>query len=180
MAAQYTCSTCGKVHENLPKSFAAEFPDMYATMKREERDARTVIGSDQCIIDQKWFFIRGCLEIPIIGENEPFLWGLWASVHEEVFDEIEDSWELKGRERTRGPYKGRLVNSLSIYPETLNLKLRIVIQPVGTRPLFFVEEEHPLATEQLRGITSSHAQEMSALFLHEQRDGFPQPSTGNP
>jgi hypothetical protein len=28
-------------------SFAAEFPDMYANMKREERDTRALIGSDQ-------------------------------------------------------------------------------------------------------------------------------------
>jgi hypothetical protein len=95
MTARYTCTTCGKVHNDLPRSFAAEFPDMYANMKREERDVRTVIGSDQCIIDQKWFFIRGCIEIPIIGESEPFLWGVWASIKQEVFM----------RSRTHGNFK---------------------------------------------------------------------------
>jgi hypothetical protein len=54
-----------------------------------------------------------------------------------------------------------------------------MIQPVGTRPLFFIEEEHPLAGEQLHGITSTRAQEMSSLLLHQRRDGFPQESTGN-
>jgi hypothetical protein len=49
---------------------------MYANMTREERDARTIIGSDQCVVDQQWFFIRGCLEIPVAGSSEPFLWGL--------------------------------------------------------------------------------------------------------
>jgi hypothetical protein len=44
-------------------SFAAEFPDIYANMKREERDIRALIGSDQCVIDQQWFFLRGCLEV---------------------------------------------------------------------------------------------------------------------
>jgi hypothetical protein len=53
-------------------SFAADFPDMYANMDRDLRDTRAVIGSDQCIIDQKWFFIRGCLEVPIIGSQDPF------------------------------------------------------------------------------------------------------------
>ena len=147
-------------------SFAADFPDTYAKLKREERDTRAVIGSDQCIIDQKLFFIRGCLEIPIIGSAEPFLWGLWAVVREAVFDEIEACWELQGREQTREPYKGRLNNTLSIYPETFNLKLRIVMQPVGTRPLFFIEEEHQLAFEQLHGITASRAQELACLLLH--------------
>ena len=140
---------------------------MYANMKREERDARAVIGSDQCIIDQQWFFIRGCLEIPVLGSDECFLWGLWASVREEVFDEISGCWEMAGREKKCGPYKGRLNNSLAMYPETLNLKLAIVMQPVGTRPLFKIEEaDHPLAIEQQSGIPCARARELAALILH--------------
>lgn len=116
-------------------SFAADSPDMYANMNRDERDTRSVRGSDQYIIDQKWFFIRGCLEIPIIGSEEVFLWGLWASVREGVFDEIEDCWELQGREKCRGPFKGRLANSLAEYPETLNLKVKILLQRWNTLTL---------------------------------------------
>lgn len=155
-------------------SFAAEFPDQYANMSREERDARAIVGSDQCIIDQHWFFIRGCLEIPIVGSSDVFLWGLWASVREEVFDEISESWELVGREASLGPFKGRLGNSLAEYPETLNLKLRIMLQPVGSRPLFVVEEtDHALAIEQSSGITLDRALAMAALLLHRERGGFP-------
>lgn len=143
---------------------------MYANMTSDEREARAIIGSDQCIIDQQWFFIRGCLEIPIIGRDEPFLWGLWASVREEVFDEISDSWEQRGREHLHGPFKGRLCNSLSVYTETLNLKVRIIIQSVGQRPLFIVEDaEHPLAVEQRVGITFAAAMELASLLLHKQR-----------
>lgn len=75
MVENYKCATCGQVHNGLPLSFAAEFPDQYANMSREDRDARAVIGSDQCIIDQERFFIRGCLEIPIIGSEDVFLLG---------------------------------------------------------------------------------------------------------
>ena len=103
MAERFKCATCGKVHQGLPRSFAADFPDMYANMKREERDARTTIGTDQCIVDRRWFFIRGCLEIPVWASTEPFLWGLWASVVERVYDEISESWEENGREKIRGP-----------------------------------------------------------------------------
>src|SRR5271169_473147 len=124
MSESYERATCGEVHEGLPMSFAAEFPDMYANMDRDECDARDVIGSDQCITDQQWFFIRGCLEIPIIGSNDVFLWGLWTSVREEVFDEISECWELMGRERSYGAFKGRLGNSLSVCPPTLILKYR--------------------------------------------------------
>jgi hypothetical protein len=163
----YRCATCSESHSGLPMSFAANFPDMYANMKEDERDAHTTIGFDQCIIDQKWFFIRGCLEIPIVGHNEPFLWGVWASVRQEVFDEISDCWEQQGRESLHGPFKGRLDNSLKVYPETLNLKVNILLQSVGTRPLFIVEEaEHPLAIEQKFGITLEAAMELASLLLH--------------
>jgi hypothetical protein len=164
------CATCGKVHDGIPLSFAAEFPDMYANMSREDRDARCVIGSDQCIIDDELFFIRGCLELPIAGSPDLFLWGLWASVREEVFDEISESWELVGREKSRGPFKGRVANSLSVYPETSSLKIGIVVQPVGTRPLFFLEEaEHPLTIEQRSGISRGRALELASLLLHQQK-----------
>jgi hypothetical protein len=47
----WICRVCGNVHEELPRSFAAEFPDMFANLTREERDTRAEISSDQCIID---------------------------------------------------------------------------------------------------------------------------------
>jgi hypothetical protein len=166
----YRCATCGESHSELPMSFAADFPDMYANMKSDEREARATMGSDQCIIDSQWFFIRGCLEIPVIGHDEPFLWGVWASVREEVFDEISDCWEQQGRENLHGPFKGRLGNSLRVYSETLNLKVTIRIQSVGTRPLFIVEEaEHPLAMEQKSGISLNAAIELASLLIHTER-----------
>jgi hypothetical protein len=166
----WKCSVCGNPHSDLPLSFAADFPDMYAKLKREERDLRAVIGSDQCIVDEKWFFLRGCLEIPIVGQDEPFLWGLWASVRQEVYDEFADCWTQVGRENNHGPFKGRLANSLSVYPETLNLKLSILMQPIGVRPLFAIEEpEHPLAAEQQLGITQARAMDLSSLLLHQAR-----------
>lgn len=159
MDTSYICATCGKLHEGPPFSFGADFPDMYANMKREDRENRSSVSSDQCIIDEKWFFIRGCLEIPIIGDDV-FVWGLWAIVYPEVFDELHECWELQSRETKFGPYKARLANSLALYPETLNLKLTMKVQPVGVRPLLLVDEpDHPLAIEQRTGITKVRALE---------------------
>jgi hypothetical protein len=166
----WACATCGKSHSDLPLSFGADFPDMYANLKSEDRELRAVIGTDQCIVDEKWFFIRGCLEIPVVGHDEPFLWGVWASVRQEVFDEISDCWTQEGREKTHGPFKGRLANSLSVYPETLDLKVKIRMQPIGTRPLFVVEEaEHQFAIEQRLGITHTRAMELASFLLHQGR-----------
>lgn len=162
----FVCSSCGQEHLGLPFSFAADFPDPYANLNSDDRDSRALAGSDQCIIDQEQFYIRGCLEIPIRGTDEVFLWGLWARIKEEVFDEISNYWESEGRETCIGPYKGLLANSLSIYPETLNLKLAIHIRPIGSRPLFLLEKSpHPISVEQRTGIPSHKATEYTCLLL---------------
>ena len=152
-------------------SFAADYPDMYANMGRSERDARAVISSDQCIIDETWYFLRGCLEIPIVGSGEVFLWGLWASIKQAASEEIAASWEEAGREQHHGPFKGRLANSLSAhYTDCLSARLRVVIQPVGTRPLFVLEEpEHALALAQGSGISKGAALELVGTLMHNQR-----------
>jgi len=146
---------------------------MYANMRKEERDSRTVFGSDQCIVDSKLFFVRGLAEVPVIGNDEPFLWGLWTSVLEDVYDAISECREIKGREKSHGPFKGRLANSLSVYPETLNLKVKIILQPVGARPLFVIEDvKHPLGLQQRFGITQQEANELASLLLHVEGRGL--------
>ena len=162
----YVCSTCGKQHDKIPFSFAAEFPDPYANLSRDDRENRALISSDQCIIDHAQFFLRGCIELPIVASEEVFLWGVWARVHEPDFDEIHENWNSARRENRIGPFKGRLANSLSIYPQTLSMKLTIQIQPVGERPLFLLDEpEHPLTQEQQNGLSLEKARQYACLLL---------------
>jgi hypothetical protein len=149
----------------LPLSFAADFPDPYANLSADERENRTLIGTDQCIIDNEQFYLRGCLEIPLRESDEVFLWGLWARVHKEDFDEISKYWEVESREKLIGPYKARLANSLSIYPETLSLKIEVRIQEVGVRPLFVTKETHLLTEEQAHGITREQAQKYACTLM---------------
>jgi hypothetical protein len=166
----YACSHCGKNHSTVEFSFAADFPDTYANLTKEERDTRAIVATDQCIIDQEQFYVRGCIELPVRNSEAAFLWGLWARVHERDYDEIEEYWEFEGKDNRIGPYKGRLANSLELYPETLNMKLEIKIQPVGTRPLFYLlDKEHPMALEQETGLTRQKAEEYACLLLRMQK-----------
>jgi hypothetical protein len=168
----FVCRTCGKTHAGLPISFAADFPDPYANLSADQREARAVIGSDQCILDSELFFIRGLVEIPIVDSNELFLWGVWATVFEDVFEQLSESWTTVGREAKFGPFKGRLANSLSIYPATLNLKLEIRLRPVGQRPIFIIEDaDHLLAIQQRDGITKHEVSEMASMLMSA--DGQP-------
>ncbi len=164
--ASNICSSCGQEHGVLPFSLLADFPDAYVALSVEERKTRASLSSEQCIIDQEQFYVRGCIEIPIRGTDGVFLWGVWAKVEGDVFDAISEHWDSQGRETKIGPYHGLLANSLSIYPRTLNLELKIQIMPVGVRPLFRIEDvDHSLAIEQKYGITPEHAQEYVCHLL---------------
>ena len=74
----YACSVCGKLHPVADLSFATDFPDSYVNMSKDARDARALIGSDQCVIDQAQFYLRGCIELPVRESEGSFLWGVWA------------------------------------------------------------------------------------------------------
>jgi len=108
-----------------------------------------------------------CSKFPVRDSDQVFLWGLWAKVWEKDYDELSESWEEQGREDSHGPFKARLANRLAVYPNTLDLKVTIRVQPVGQRPLFFVEEEdHPLAIAQRLGMSMEETQDLVARFIH--------------
>jgi len=60
----WTCRCCGKQYHELPLSFAPYAPDPWFAVPEPEREKRAILGSDQCVIDDKQFYILGCLEIP--------------------------------------------------------------------------------------------------------------------
>ncbi|HSY35192.1 MAG TPA: DUF2199 domain-containing protein [Acidobacteriaceae bacterium] len=164
----WTCATCGGSHEDVPLSFAADYPDNYANMSIEEREQRAIAGSDQCVIDEDQFYVRGCLEIPLLEDDGVFLWGVWARLWKEDYLEIADCWDQVGRENAHGPFKGRLGNSLKQYSsETLNLKLSIKLRPVGERPLFVIADpDHPLGSAQINGMTNQQVHDLVSLLMH--------------
>lgn len=165
----WSCSTCGETHEDVPLSFAADYPDKYANMSLRERELRAIASSDQCVIDENEFYVRGCLEIPLLETDGVFLWGLWASIWKDDYLEIADCWNEDGRKYGHGPYKGRLANSLKRYysPDTANLKLSINLQAVGQRPLFIIEDpDHPLGVAQRNGMTNQEVHDLVSLLMH--------------
>jgi hypothetical protein len=167
MSQGYQCKTCGKWHDELPMSFGAEAPYLYYVIAPEERSWRAELGSDQCIIDNQHYFVRGCLEIPVLDGLGPFVWGVWVSLSENSFDRMSELWETPGRE-SEAPCFGCFSTSLPGYPETLNLKTSVHTRPMGQRPLIELEPtDHPLSVEQREGITMTRVQEIVESALHD-------------
>jgi hypothetical protein len=42
-------------------------------------------------------FVRACLEIPIHGVSEPFLWGVWVSLSQKNFDRYVTTYDHPDR-----------------------------------------------------------------------------------
>lgn len=167
-AEGFRCSRCGESHGDLPVSYGAPAPAYWYGIPPKERERRAELSSDQCIIDGKYFFVVGNVEIPIIGESVSFVWSIWASLSENNFTRASELWETEGREK-EPPYFCWVGTELPCYPaSTLNLKARMRTRPVGERPLIELEPtEHPLAVEQRRGITLARVREIAECVLHE-------------
>jgi hypothetical protein len=125
-----------------------------------------MLTDDYCTLFDKDFFVRGCLEIPIIGETAPLIWGVWVSLHKENFDR-ERKLARNPIRTQEPPYFGWLCSRIQMYPDTLLLKTHAHMREVGTRPFIELEPtDHPLALEQRNGVTRARVREIAELFEH--------------
>ncbi len=168
MEKGFYCSNCGEFHEGLPLDYAAEFPDYYFEVPAEEQEERIFINADFCVVDNEFFFIRGCIEIPILETDEFFVWGVWCSLSEKSYNRVMELSEAEDVE-TESPFFGWLNTSLpkDIYPETLHLKTNVYLKNNNLRPFVHLElTEHPLTIEQEKGITVKRVEQIAEMIMH--------------
>jgi hypothetical protein len=80
-----------------------------------------------------------------------------------------DAFDAGGRDDL-GPWFGWFFNRLPGYPDSLNLKCQLYPQANRQRPRIELEPtDHPLAVEQLKGITFDRLLEIYALSGHDLR-----------
>jgi hypothetical protein len=134
-------------------------------------DPDSMLSSDQCVIKGRHYFIKGLIEIPVIGSEDPFSWGVWVSLSRDSFARAVEAWNTPGREAEK-PYFGWLSTELNLYsPSTVNLKTNAHTRPVGQRPFIELEPtDHPLAVEQRVGITQDRVREIAEFVLHPEGD----------
>jgi hypothetical protein len=159
MSDQFLCSCCGETH-NYPPAYYADRPAQFWDVPASKRETDVFLTSDSCVIADRFFFITGCIDIPIIGTAETFTWGVWVSLKEENFFLWQDSYETPKRSHI-GPFFGWLSTHIAVYPDTVNLKTMVHLQDDGIRPQVELEDtDHPLAREQHDGITLDRLREI--------------------
>jgi hypothetical protein len=168
--AEVKCSTCGKSLEVVNAlSFAA--PLHYDEVAEADRSSRATLTADTCTVDGQHFFVRGCLEVPIRGRGDKFIWGVWASLSEMNYHrylKLFDNPRVGGA----GPYFGWLCNRIPGYPDTLLLKSTVYLRPHPNRPIIELEAtDHPLAVHQRQGIDPGELAKILHEALHGQHAG---------
>lgn len=166
MTNGFECRTCGEYHAELPMEFGAEAPALYLNLSPEEQE-RCELTEDVCVVDEKFFFLRGRLQLPVIDGDEPFTWGVWASLSKDSFQQTLANWDRDGRE-SMPPLFGWISTAIPLYPETIHLKSHVITQPIGFRPLIELEPtDHPLSIEQRNGITIDRVRQIAEAVLHQ-------------
>ena len=163
---QFKCSCCGEVHKGIP-TFGAQLPIAAFYIPKEEREQRVDAGDSDCVIDEQYYFLRGCIEISVEGFNDPFIWGAWMSIRKEDFVEYITCPDDKDRS-CLGPYYGYLSGHFLPYKEDCE-DLRLIMYPreEGTRPYLELEKtDHPLSLEQHNGITAKRVAEIYETMAH--------------
>lgn len=149
----------------MPK-FGADAPASYDAVAAEERERRCDLGGDDCIIDEEWFFVRGCIDIPVHGEDDSFTWGVWVSLSQASYMQWRACFKTAKRSHF-GPFFGWLNTWLKPYPDTIGLKTSVRLRDNGIRPSIELEPtDHPLAVEQRCGISIERVAEIYAQMTH--------------
>jgi len=177
---RWQCGTCDEWHAGpiLDQSFDA--PDYWSHGDDEasrwsilpsgaiEKACKSFLDSDYCAIDDENFFVRGVINLPIIGTAKNFCWGVWGSLSRESFESLLRHEE--DPERTKLPAMFSWLSSqISDYPDTLNLKMYAHLQAAGMRPHFHLERsDHPLAREFHEGISPERVKEIMFRSLPDQ------------
>jgi hypothetical protein len=161
---RWKCGMCEEWHTGPCLDFSEDSP-YYWSEKHEEESRRssllprwskqrskTFLNEDFCAIEDRDFFVRGIIHLPIIGAGETLRWGVWGSLSRENFETLL-KMDSDPKRVELPPMFSWLSTRIPEYPDTLNLKMYAHIQELNWRPHFRLERtDHPLSREYHEGI----------------------------
>lgn len=162
---QFKCSCCGEIHKGVP-SFGTEAPIYFYDIPENEREERVFLTSDTCVIDDDEFYVKGSVEIPVIGYKEIFSFNAWVSLSEINFFKFQDLLDVKIRKNNE-PMLGWFSSSIWPFTDTEKIKAKIHFRDEGTRP--FIElggTQHPLVELQQEGISFDEIKRIYEYYVH--------------
>jgi hypothetical protein len=127
--APWTCASCSDQHQGIFDLGCAK-PDFWngpalPGPNSAVHSSTHFLSEDFCVIEGKYYFVRGLLSLPLIGlEGECFSYGVWSSLSQANFQLYVESFD-SGEQGQLGSWFGWFSNSLKGYPETAKLKCHV-------------------------------------------------------
>jgi len=161
----FKCSKCEKIHEGIPIiNFKA--PLHYYSIKESERADRVKFNSDTCVIDKNAFYVKGVLELPIIGLEEKLSFNVWVDVSKEnflLYFKFPESENIS----FQSPIFGWFACEIDGFEECLNLKSKLLFQYTGLKPSVLLEPtQHPLSRAFYGGMSIEKTIEIIEFYTH--------------
>jgi hypothetical protein len=159
MSEDVVCAVCGKVHARTNIELCYKLPDAVHAIVESERKRRCRFSADAGVLDEKRFFLRGTLPLPVSGRPRPYNIGIWAEVSREAFVRTYELW-ADPDQAAEPRFPGVLANTLPQQPETCGLAVLVQLEGPTTRPTFHLSAaDHPLFQEHTTGIDEHRALE---------------------
>ena len=151
---KYTCSTCGKEHEDWP-AIAFDTP----SMSDEDKEKITELSSDFCVVeheDQTDRYARAVLFQKVIDSCEDLHYGVWVSLSEKSFYDYKENFD---NEKHEAVYFGYLCNWIAGYDSTLSLHTNVKVSKGSKRPEVIPHQvDHPFVQDFYNGICVEEAE----------------------
>ncbi|MDN5201960.1 DUF2199 domain-containing protein [Fulvivirgaceae bacterium BMA10] len=162
----FYCVSCGLYHKDLPMAYESDGPEQYFQIPESQREMRSDITQDTYVLDEKSFFIKGQIRIPVSDSKDDFAWNVWIEITEDDFTREQEQWLEENRFLSE-PYSGTLDTQLTCYPNTIGLNVKIRTQQVGIIPIVELEESnHPLSLEQEIGINKERVTDFAKKLVY--------------
>lgn len=157
--SSFVCSCCGRRYDGLP-DLAFGAPAGWSDKSAAENPERNRLDSDLCVMDDRDYFIRCVLLVPVVGTSEHLGWGVWASQSETSFRDYVRTFHDNPERAAFGYFWNRL----PLYPDTVGLKTRVHWRLNRARPwIELAPSDHPLYRDWTDGISRDRAIEFVRL-----------------
>jgi len=162
----YTCSACGRYHDEEIRDVRAGLPEEIHRLPEEERARRVELspsGDFATLADADRHFVRALIELPILEEDDVFGWGVWVRLESDDLRRVSASWT--DEDAVGSEFPGWLATELAAYGPTEGLAGTLRLRNVELLPSFeLADADHLLGHEQHTGIGLERARELAEPY----------------
>lgn len=158
---RFRCPSCTDKHDGFP-ALAYAMPDVIFALPVAEREARAVISSDLCVLDDVQYFVRCVMVVPVQACGDTIEYGPWVEVDGRDFSRYAVHFNGGGHPAWTAA-EGVLANAFPANSQTtlgLSCLIRSSADPSQRPGVEILDHGHALHAEQLNGIALPRAMEI--------------------